>query len=83
MATGTVKWFNADKGYGFIQGSDGRSYFFHITDISAGLDFNALEEGWQLDFDVKRLPSDDKAGAAANVRPHVETGIQTTQPTGV
>jgi cold shock CspA family protein/uncharacterized LabA/DUF88 family protein len=70
--TGRVARRFPEKGYGFLQGSDGRSYFFHITDITSGLDFNVLEEGWQLDFDVKRHPSDDKAGAAANVRPHVD-----------
>ncbi|HWO56500.1 MAG TPA: NYN domain-containing protein [bacterium] len=74
--TGRVARRFPEKGYGFLQGSDGRSYFFHITDITAGLDFNALEEGWQLDFDVKRHPSEDKAGAAANVRPHVEAGAE-------
>jgi len=77
--TGRVARRFADKGYGFLQGSDGRSYFFHITDMTSGLDFNALEEGWQLDFDVKRHPSDDKAGAAANVRPHLDVMPQEGQ----
>ncbi|MEW5702914.1 MAG: NYN domain-containing protein [Candidatus Zixiibacteriota bacterium] len=61
-----------EKGYGFLQTNDGRSYFFHITDLKNGLDFDAIDEGWHLDFEVKRDPGPDKAGAAQNVRPHAE-----------
>jgi uncharacterized LabA/DUF88 family protein/cold shock CspA family protein len=61
-----------EKGYGFLQGVDGRSYFFHLTDLKNGLDFDSIEEGWQFDFEVKRESSPDKAGAAQNVRPHAE-----------
>lgn len=68
--TGRVARRFADKGYGFLLGADGRSYFFHVTDIADGLDFSTIDEGWQLDFEVKRHPSGDKAGAAANVRVH-------------
>lgn len=68
--SGRVSRKISDKGYGFIQATDGRSYFFHLTDLQNGLDFDAIEENWQLDFEIKRLPSTDKAGAAQNVRPH-------------
>ena len=52
MATGTVKWFNAQKGYGFIQPSDGsKDVFVHVTAVErAGL--SALTEGQRVSFDV-------------------------------
>jgi CspA family cold shock protein len=52
MATGTVKWFNATKGYGFIEPSDGgKDVFVHITAVErAGL--RTLVEGQKLTFDV-------------------------------
>jgi cold shock CspA family protein len=65
-----------DKGYGFIQGSDGRSYFFHLTDLQNGLDFDTLTDAIELDFEIKREPGADKAGAAQNVR------ARTVAPTG-
>lgn len=52
MATGTVKWFNAQKGYGFIQPSDGsKDVFVHITAVqAAGL--QSLNEGQSVSFDT-------------------------------
>jgi CspA family cold shock protein len=52
MATGTVKWFNAQRGYGFIQPSDGsKDVFVHVTAVqSAGMD--TLTEGQKLSFEV-------------------------------
>lgn len=52
MTTGTVKWFNVQKGYGFIQPSDGSSdVFVHISALErAGL--QGLSEGQQVSFDV-------------------------------
>lgn len=52
MATGTVKWFNAQKGYGFIQPADGsKDVFVHVTAVQrAGL--TTLNEGQQVSFDV-------------------------------
>lgn len=54
MATGTVKWFNAQKGYGFIQPSDGsKDVFVHISAVErAGI--GNLHEGQQLSFDLER-----------------------------
>ena len=52
MATGTVKWFNPAKGYGFIQAEDGsRDLFVHISAVEkAGLD--TLKEGQKVSFEV-------------------------------
>ncbi len=52
MATGTVKWFNPDKGFGFIQPQDGsKDVFVHITAVqSAGL--TGLNDGQKVSFDV-------------------------------
>ena len=52
MATGMVKWFNATKGFGFIQPSDGgKDVFVHITAVqAAGL--NGLNDGQALTYDV-------------------------------
>lgn len=44
MQNGTVKWFNSDKGYGFISGEDGQDYFVHYSDI-LGEGYRFLEEG--------------------------------------
>jgi CspA family cold shock protein len=52
MATGTVKWFNSQKGYGFIQPSDGsKDVFVHITAVErAGM--SGLNEGQKVSFEV-------------------------------
>jgi cold shock protein len=54
MSTGTVKWFNASKGYGFIQPDDGsKDVFVHISAVEqAGL--SNLQEGQKLSFAVER-----------------------------
>ncbi len=52
MATGTVKWFNAEKGYGFIQPDEGgKDVFVHVSAVEqAGMRF--LQEGQKLSFEV-------------------------------
>jgi CspA family cold shock protein len=51
MATGTVKWFNAEKGYGFIEREDGDDVFVHYSAIQMG-GYRTLEEGQRVEFDV-------------------------------
>ena len=50
MPSGTVKWFNTDRGYGFIAPDSGGNVFVHRAVQKAG--FNGLVEGAKLDFDV-------------------------------
>ena len=54
MSTGTVKWFNAQKGYGFIQPTDGsKDVFVHISAVErAGI--GSLQEGQKVNFEVVR-----------------------------
>jgi CspA family cold shock protein len=52
MATGTVKWFNAEKGFGFItQDSDGQDVFVHYSALG-GSGFQELQEGQRVEFEV-------------------------------
>ena len=53
MATGTVKWFNPEKGYGFIQPDDGgKDVFVHHSNIS-GEGFRSLSEGAKVEFETR------------------------------
>lgn len=51
MATGTVKFFNDEKGYGFISREDGDDVFVHYSNIQ-GSGYRSLEEGRRVEFDV-------------------------------
>jgi CspA family cold shock protein len=66
MPSGTVKWFNAQKGYGFIQPSDGgKDVFVHISAVEqAGL--STLNEGQKISFDI--ITTDRGRTAAGNLK---------------
>ena len=65
MATGKVKWFNGEKGFGFItQDSGGPDVFVHFSAI-VGSGYRNLEEGQKVEFEVNQGP---KGLQAANVR---------------
>ncbi|ABK43761.1 cold-shock DNA-binding protein family [Magnetococcus marinus MC-1] len=52
--TGTVKWFNNDKGFGFIAPDNGsKDVFAHFSEISSGSGFKSLEEGQKVEFSVE------------------------------
>jgi cold shock protein len=53
MAEGTVKWFNASKGYGFIEADSGKDIFVHHSAIE-GEGFKTLEEGQRVSFDEEK-----------------------------
>lgn len=63
MNKGTVKWFNAEKGYGFITGEDGNDVFVHFSAIQ-GEGFKSLDEGQSVTYDLVEGP---KGMQAANV----------------
>ena len=66
MATGTVKWFNDSKGFGFITPDDGSTYVFAHFSAIASEGFRSLAEGQQVTYDVEDGP---KGPQAANIRP--------------
>lgn len=51
MMNGTVKWFNAEKGFGFITGEDGKDVFAHFSQINSD-GYKSLEEGQKVSFNV-------------------------------
>ena len=61
--TGTVKWFNAEKGYGFITSDEGKDIFVHYSAIQAD-GFRSLEEGQKVSFEIVES---DRGQQAANV----------------
>jgi CspA family cold shock protein len=65
VATGTVKWFSSEKGFGFISQEDGPDVFVHFSAIS-GAGYRNLEENQKVEFDVTEGP---KGPQASNVRP--------------
>ena len=68
---GTVKWFNAQKGYGFIVGDDGLEYFAHQTQIRKG-GFRTLDTGDVVEFDIR---SEEKGLAAVDIVPVLTLGM--------
>lgn len=63
MATGKVKWFDDDKGFGFVEQEEGEDAFVHYSEI-VGEGYKSLEEGQEVTFD---LEEGDKGPKALNV----------------
>ncbi|MCI9033874.1 MAG: cold-shock protein [Lachnospiraceae bacterium] len=67
MNSGTVKWFNAQKGYGFITNENtGEDVFVHFSAILSD-GYKTLEEGQKVTFDIEQDPKNDSKLRAANV----------------
>ena len=64
MATGKVKWFNAEKGYGFITTEEGKDVFVHFSAIQNEEGYKTLNEGQEVEFDLEEGP---KGPQASNV----------------
>ncbi len=60
MPKGTVKWFDNQKGYGFITHEEGKDVFVHHSAIS-GDGYKSLEEGQEVMFEIEKGPKGDKA----------------------
>jgi CspA family cold shock protein len=65
--TGTVKWFNEGRGYGFIARDTGGDVFVHYSDIEGSFGFRTLHENQRVDFNVEQGP---KGLRATQVRAH-------------
>ncbi len=62
--TGTVKWFNAEKGFGFIESEDGEDVFVHFSAIQSQ-GYKTLDEGQRVEFDIEK---GQRGPQAVNVR---------------
>ena len=60
MVKGTVKWFNNQKGYGFITPENGKDVFVHHTAIQ-GEGYKSLDEGQQVEFEIEKGPKGEQA----------------------
>lgn len=65
ITTGSVKWFNSDKGFGFIQQQSGPDVFVHFKSILNSVDYKTLEENQKVKFTIGRGP---KGLQAENVK---------------
>jgi CspA family cold shock protein len=61
MATGTIKRVVADRGFGFIATDGEKEYFFHRNSLEAPLDFDRLNGGERVEFDVEESPKGPRA----------------------
>ena len=66
MSNGTVKWFNAEKGYGFISQESGDDVFVHFSAIQ-GKGFKTLEEGQSVSFEIEEGPRGKQASKCNQV----------------
>jgi CspA family cold shock protein len=61
MTTGTIKKVIADRGFGFITAEDGKEYFFHRGGLDSSIDFDRLNGGERVEFDIETSPKGPRA----------------------
>ena len=62
MTTGTIKKVVADRGFGFIVAEDTKEYFFHRSSLDSSLDFDRLNGGERVTFEIEASPKGPRAG---------------------
>lgn len=62
MPNGTVKKVQSDRGFGFITAEDGQEYFFHRSGLDSSLDFDGLNGGEAVSFDIEKSDKGPRAG---------------------
>jgi CspA family cold shock protein len=62
MSNGTIKKVASDRGFGFIAADDGTEYFFHRSSLDTSLDFDRLNGGESVTFEVESSPKGPRAG---------------------
>jgi len=85
VATGTVKWFNNLKGYGFITTDDGKDVFVHFSAIESE-GYKSLDEGAKVEFEITQGPKGDQATKVKKVggdsKPEAEAGPEAEPEAG-
>jgi len=66
MAKGKVKWFNNQKGYGFITPEDGKDVFVHFSALQ-GEGYKSLEEGQDVEFEIEQGPKGEQAKSVTKI----------------
>lgn len=61
MPKGKVKWFNSNKGFGFIEVEGGSDVFVHYSETQESDGYRSLDEGQEVEFDIKKGPKGDQA----------------------
>ena len=61
MATGSIKKVVADRGFGFITADDAKEYFFHRNSLDSSLDFDRLNGGEKVEFEIEQSPKGPRA----------------------
>jgi CspA family cold shock protein len=61
VSTGTIKKVVSDRGFGFIAAEDGKEYFFHRNSLESSLDFDRLNGGEKVDFEIESSPKGPRA----------------------
>jgi cold shock protein len=63
VTTGTIKKVVSDRGFGFITAEDGKEYFFHRNSLDMSLDFDRLNGGEKVEFDIEQSPKGPRAAS--------------------